>query len=367
MGRKRKQKEHLKLTNRQLFEIFRDHHQKKISQAEIAKQYSVSPSTISKIMSDEKDRFVRYVLLDPRDDLLEIEDKIKKRFSNLKKVIVVPAQPDVKDAVYGTDKLDEEEAKIILRDIRMLLIIAAANELQHKDLEDKILSLPMGPLVRDILRIMHPIKTKETPDIIVTSSGFHGGPFGNSIYDPSALVTGPAERVYPNVVKRVVIPCPAFLPNDLADQIEKEVPIVKDTIEIANQTNVLVTGFGTRSYEKSRKTFAGVLEKKYWPGNTHNDISKQDYFVGEMAGSLFLARNGNFIDLKTHRSMGLRRQTIEAGKVEIIGVMRPRTMSPEGGKEWLWNYIAAARWVSTLIIDSFSAEMMIDEIENYHM
>jgi len=376
MGRKRKPKELLDITNRQLFEMFKDHYNKDISQKDIATGYGVSPSTISKIMNDEKHRFVKYVLLDPRhQDLLDIEDRLKERFKNLKKIIIVPGRSDLKDVLEdklkGKDLYGKKNKKglpdIILEDVRMQLIIAAADELQHKNLEGKILSLPQGPLVRDIFRLMKPIKSIEAPTKIVTTSGFHGGPANNCncLYNPSAIVVGPAERVYPNVTERVVIPCPAFLPNGIADKIENEIPIVKDSIEIANEANVLLTGFGSHFYDKSRETFAGVLDERYWPGKSNTDKSQPDYFVGDMAGCLFLARNGNFIDLKTHRVMGLRRQTIEKGDVEIIGVMRPR-MNPDGSKEWLWNYISAGKWLSTMIIDSVTADMMLEEIKKHY-
>ncbi len=363
MGRKRKQYEHLKLTSHQLFEIIRDHYQKNISQADIAKKFKVSASTISNIINDVKDDYVKYVIFDPREDLLDIENKIRTKFPNLEKIIIVPGRSDLGPAIEGELK-EKDMADIIIKDVRMQVVIAAAEELQNKNLEGKILSLPQGPLVRDILRLMNPVRSKEAPKTIVTSSGFHS-PVHHCLYDPAAIVTGPAQRVYPTVTDRIVIPCPAFLPNEIAKKIEA-VPIVKQTIELANQANVLLTGFGTRDYENNRYTFEGTLEKKYWPAKPKDDEARPNFFVGDMAGCMFLTRNGNFIDLKTHKVMGIRHETIAEGNVEIIGIFRPRSIKPAGSKKWIWTYIAAAKWLNTLIVDALTAEMMIEEMEKFY-
>lgn len=306
-----------------LAEVARAYYEQELTQEEIAREFGVSRSQISRYLTDARVRGVvqiRVVAPDARNRALE--KALKKRFGQLQQVVVVSV-------------FTERESSI-----RMAVARAGARLVEQVVTPNSVVCFGAGRTLAHLVRLLSPL---ELPNVNVVQAMGNAGHQGleidyNAISQAAAAAFG--GRAYQ-------INAPAILgPGASAAELEASSPQIAEALRLARSADLYVMGVGTLSLDEIYVS-AGLIKE--------DDLRAlgREGAVGDICG--------NFIDDRGRPLPGSFRDRLVGVRLEDLRKAR-LALACAGGEDKVAAVYGAllGGWINGLVTDELTAKGVLD-------
>jgi deoxyribonucleoside regulator len=306
-----------------LAEVARAYYEQELTQEEIAKEFGVSRSQISRYLAGARARGVvqiRVVAPDARNRALETA--LKKRFGHLQQVVVASV-------------FTERESSI-----RMAVARAGARLVEQVVSADSVVCFGAGRTLAHLVRLLSPV---ELPGVTVVQAMGNAGHQGLEI-DYNAIAQAAAAAFGGRAYQ---INAPAILgPGASAVEIEASSPQIAQALRLARSADVYVIGVGTLSLDEIYVS-TGLIKE--------SDLRAlgREGAVGDICG--------NFIDDRGRPLPGSFRDRLVGVRLEDLRRAR-LALACAGGEDKVAAVYGAlvGGWINGLVTDELTAKSVLD-------
>ncbi|HWR28351.1 MAG TPA: sugar-binding transcriptional regulator [Negativicutes bacterium] len=220
-----------------LSEVARLYYEKNLTQSEISRCIHTSRSTVSRLLQESRDRKVVEIIIHyPWDRSSSMEQELQQKFG-LNNVRVLDSQ-----GRRGSEAL---------RGVALL----AARYIDGIIKDGSILGLSWGRMVYQTVQVLRPER-----DLSIKAVQLFGTAIPNNKIDGSEVV-----RLFAGKYKGQYysLHAPLFVENPLLKQALLQDPHIRETLELAQQADIVITGIGSlESTLAPSQTWLGYLSRK---------------------------------------------------------------------------------------------------------
>jgi DNA-binding transcriptional regulator LsrR (DeoR family) len=322
-----------------LFEIAKMHFEQGMNQGEVARRKGLSRAKVNRLLQTARDRGIVRILVVPRIGhayLRSIEVDLKEAYE-LKDALLIPGREEV---LRGELEPNTQEALV------ERLAYMAARYLDGRLTNDDILCINWGRVMRAVVDQLHPSKTLPRLNVL---------PFlGNLSVQPDSFE---ANRLVQQVASAYGghfnwLLAPAIVRNLRQQEVVRELPLVKRTLQLINQSTIAITAIGPANAKYS------TVVKRGWLKSREVQTLIDRGAVGEICSWWFDASGQEIRDDKIYPIglglAGLKRMVQENKRVIAVGGADKERLGP----------IRAAlvgKIVNVLITDHITAQHLISK------
>ncbi|HEX2681217.1 MAG TPA: sugar-binding domain-containing protein [Candidatus Dormibacteraeota bacterium] len=306
-----------------LAEVARAYYEQDLTQEQIAHEFGVSRSQISRYLTEaRKTGVVQVRIVEPESRNRDLERRLKKRFPHLQQVSVASVFTD-RDA-----------------SIRMAVARAAALVVAQVVTANSVVCFGAGRTLAHLVQLLPPNRLRGVSVVQAMGNAGHEGLEidYNAISQAAASAFG--GRAYQ-------INAPAILGKGAsAAELESASPQLAEAIRLARSADIYVVGIGTLSMDEIYVS-TGLMKE--------SDLKAlgREGAVGDICGNFFDAngrpRPGSFQD----RLVGVRLEDLRRARLALACA---------GGEEKGAAVFGAlsGRWINGLVTDEFTAKDVLD-------
>ena len=306
-----------------LAEVARAYYEQDLTQEQIAKEFGVSRSQVSRYLTEARSRGVVQVrIVAPEARNRELEEKLKKRFPHLQQVVVAPVFTD-----RGSS-------------IRMAVARAGARLVEKLVTANSVVCFGAGRTLAHLVRSLSPIALH---DVTVVQAMGNAGHQGLEI-DYNAIAQAAAAAFGGRAYQ---INAPAILGKGAsAAELEASSPQLAEALRLARSADLYVIGIGTLSLDEIYVS-TGLIKESDLRALRHEGA------VGDICGSFFdvtgRRRPGPF----QNRVVGVRLEDLRRARLALACA---------GGEDKGAALLGAlsGRWINGLVTDEFAARSVLD-------
>jgi deoxyribonucleoside regulator len=320
-----------------LFEIAKLHFEQELSQGEVAQKLGLSRVKVNRLLQAARDRGIVRVLVVPKLEhayLRGIEDDLKSAY-DLKDVWLIPGREGI-----ITSPLNANTQEAIVERLAHL----AAEYLDRQLTDEDVLCINWGRVMRAVVDHLHPSKTLSGLKVLPL--------LGNLSAQPDSfeanLLAQEVASAYGAEFNWLV--APAIVRNLQQQQVVRELPLVKTTLEQISQVTVAITAIGPANVKHS------TVVKRGWLAPDEVQALIDRGAIGEICSWWFDIDGQEIRDDKIYPIglglAGLKRMVCEGKKViAVVGADNQR-LEP--------TYAAlTGKIVNILITDHITAQYLI--------
>ncbi len=306
-----------------LAEVARAYYEQELNQEEIAKEFGVSRSQISRYLSDARERGVvqiRVVAPDARNRALE--GALKKRFGHLQQVLVVSVFTDRDTA------------------IRMAVARAAARLVEQVVTSNSVVCFGAGRTLARLVQLLSPVDLSNVSVVQAMGNAGHQGLEidYNAISQAAAAAFG--GRAYQ-------INAPAILGRGAsAAELEASSPQIAEALKLARSADLYVTGVGTLSLDEIYVS-TGLIKE--------SDLRALERAgaVGDLCGNFLDERGRPLPGSFRHRLVGVRLEDLRRARLALACA---------GGEDKIAAVYGAlvGGWINGLVTDELTAKGVLE-------
>jgi deoxyribonucleoside regulator len=306
-----------------LAEVARAYYEQNLTQEQIAQEFGVSRSQVSRYLTEARSRGVVQIrILAPEARNRQVEGLLKKRFPHLQHVVV---------ASVFTDRDSS---------IRMAVARAGARLVENLVTANSVVCFGAGRTLAHLVQQLAPVNLH---DVSVVQAMGNAGHQGLEIdYNAIAQVAAAAfgGRAYQ-------INAPAILGKGAsAAELEASSPQLADALRLARSADLYVVGVGTLSLDEIYVS-TGLIKE--------SDLRalRREGAVGDLCGNFFDANGRLSPSSFQNRVVGVRLEDLRRARLALACA---------GGEEKgaaLFGALAG-RWINCLVTDEFTARNVVD-------
>jgi DNA-binding transcriptional regulator LsrR (DeoR family) len=306
-----------------LAEVARAYYEADLTQEQIAAEFGVSRSQISRYLTEARELGVVQVrIVEPEARSRDLERQLKKRFPHLQQVVVA--------SVFS----DRDSS------IRMAVARAAARLVAQVVTPDSVLCFGAG---RTLAHLVQMLPATQVRGVSVVQAMGNAGHEGleidyNAISQAAAAAFG--GRAYQ-------INAPAILSKGAsAAELASVSPQLGEALRLARNADIYVVGIGTLSMDEIYVS-TGLIKE--------SDLKAlgREGAVGDICGNFFDANGRPHPGLFQNRVVGVRLEDLRRARLALA-------CSGGGDKGAAVSGALAGRWVNGLVTDEFTARSVLN-------
>jgi deoxyribonucleoside regulator len=306
-----------------LAEVARAYYEQELTQEQIAREFGVSRSQVSRYLTEARHRGVVQIrIVAPEARNREVEGLLKKRFPHLQQVVV---------ASVFTDRDSS---------IRMAVARAGARLVEQLVTANSVVCFGAGRTLAHLVQLLSPVHLR---DVSVVQAMGNAGHQGLEI-DYNAIAQAAAAALGGRAYQ---INAPAILgPGASAAELEASSPQLAEALRLARSADLYVIGIGTLSLDEIYVS-TGLIKE--------SDLRalQREGAVGDICGNFFDSngrpRPGSF----QNRVVGVRLEDLRRARLALACA---------GGEDKSAAMYGAlvGRWINGLVTDEFTARNVLD-------
>jgi len=322
-----------------LFEIAKLHFEQGLSQGEVARRKGISRATVNRLLQVARERGIVRILVVPKVEhayLHAVESELKEAYG-LRDALLVPGREGLLNGSLGANVQEALVEK---------LAFVAAQYLDARLIDDDVLCVNWGRVMRSVVDNLRPSKTLSGLKVLPMLGNLSAQPDN---FEANVLVQDVASA-YGGEVNWLV--APAIVRNLSQQEMVRELPLVKDTLQLIQQATIAMTTIGFADANLS------TVVKRGWLASLEVQRLIDRGAVGEICSWWFDMNGEEVRDDKIYPIglglAGLKRMVSEGKRViAVVG----------GDGQRLGPIRAALRGkiINTLITDHITARYLIEQ------
>ena len=306
-----------------LAEVARAYYEQELTQEEIAKEFGVSRSQISRYLADARARGVVQIrIVAPDGHNRSLEKALRKRFGQLQQVVVA--------SVFS--ELDSSIRRAVAR--------AGARLVEQVVTANSVVCFGAGRTLAHLVQLIAPLDLRNVS--VVQAMGNAGHQALEIDYDAISRAAAMAfgGRAYQ-------INAPAILgPGASAAELEGSNPQLAEALLIARSADVYVVGVGTLSLDEIYVS-TGLIKE------TDLRALRREGAVGDICGNFFDDKGRQLTDRFNDRVVGIRLDDLRRARLAL---------ACSGGEDKSAAVYGAlvGRWINGLVTDELTAKSVLD-------